>query len=175
MAGGNCRPDSGVYNAVVGTLWSTGILAAQAKAVAVFKTAVHAGHFRLSVHTSPDASALLSSGYYMTALISELHAAALSGLLCRFAIPLTALSRMGTLFALTCNLHLRIACSLFVFPQHLSSSTTRRRDSDSPLCLLTGLVEWGMHAHTAGAAAVCLQRWLLELNGRLGAEVNFNL
>ena len=57
MAGGNCRPDSGVYNAVVGTLWSTGILAAQAKAVAVFKTAVHAGHFRLSVHTSPDASA----------------------------------------------------------------------------------------------------------------------
>ena len=58
MAGGNCRPDSGVYNAVVGTLWSTGILAAQAKAVAVFKTAVHAGHFRLSVHTSPDASAL---------------------------------------------------------------------------------------------------------------------
>ena len=36
-------------------------LAAQAKAVAVFKTAVHAGHFRLSVHTSPDASALLAS------------------------------------------------------------------------------------------------------------------
>ena len=27
-----------------------------------------------------------------------------------------------------------------------------------------------MHAHTAGAAAVCLQRWLLELHGRLGAE-----
>lgn len=59
MAGGNCRPDSGVYNAVVGTLWSTGILAAQAKAVAVFKSAVHAGHFRLSVHTSPDASVQL--------------------------------------------------------------------------------------------------------------------
>ena len=59
MAAGNCRPDSGVYNAVVGTLWSTGILAAQAKAVTVFKTAVHAGHFRLSVHTSPDASARL--------------------------------------------------------------------------------------------------------------------
>ena len=57
MTAGNCRPDSGVYNAVVGTLWSTGILAAQAKAVNVFKTAVHAGHFRLSVHTSPDASA----------------------------------------------------------------------------------------------------------------------
>ena len=35
-----------------------------------------------------------------------------------------------------------------------------------------GLVEWGMHAHTAGAAAVCLQRWLLELHGRLGAEVS---
>ena len=66
MAGGNCRPDSGVYNAVVGTLWSTGVLAAQAKGVAVFKTAVHAGHFRLSVHTSPDASALLSPAHDRT-------------------------------------------------------------------------------------------------------------
>lgn len=27
-----------------------------------------------------------------------------------------------------------------------------------------------MHAHTCGAAVICLQRWLLVLRGRLGAE-----
>ena len=57
MAGSGCRPDSGVYNAVTGTLWNTGVLAAQAKAVSVFQAAVRAGHFRLSVHTAPDAGA----------------------------------------------------------------------------------------------------------------------
>ena len=57
MATSGCRPDSGVYNAVAGTLWSTGVLAAQAKAVAVFQAAMRAGHFRLSVHTAPDAGA----------------------------------------------------------------------------------------------------------------------
>ena len=55
MGSSGCRPDSGVYNAVAGTLWNTGVLAAQAKAVSVFQTAVRAGHFRLSVHTAPDA------------------------------------------------------------------------------------------------------------------------
>lgn len=55
MGSSGCRPDSGVYNAVAGTLWNTGVLAAQAKAVSVFQAAVRAGHFRLSVHTSPDA------------------------------------------------------------------------------------------------------------------------
>ena len=46
-----------------------------------------------------------------------------------------------------------------------TSLATLRRSRDRHL---RSWSEWGMHAHTAGAAAVCLQRWLLELHGRLG-------
>lgn len=51
MKAHNCRPDSVVYNTVVGSLWATGLVWAQAKATQIFHAACRQGHFRLTVHT----------------------------------------------------------------------------------------------------------------------------
>ncbi len=51
MKAHNCRPDSVVYNTIIGSLWATGLVWAQAKATQIFHAACRQGHFRLTVHT----------------------------------------------------------------------------------------------------------------------------
>ena len=41
-----CKPDAIVYNAIIDTLWETGIIWAQGKALQLFLTGVQQGHFR---------------------------------------------------------------------------------------------------------------------------------
>ena len=59
MKNNNCRPDSVVYNTVVGVLWNTGVVWAQAKAVQVSALALLQTPVTAYVFPSNTAQALL--------------------------------------------------------------------------------------------------------------------
>ena len=69
----NCRPDSVVYNTIVGALWKTGLVWAQAKAAHIFHAACRQGHFRLTVHTLDPARAGRRAREQAPATHVELH------------------------------------------------------------------------------------------------------
>lgn len=62
MQSHNCRPDSVVYNTIIGSLWATGLVWAHAKATQIFHAACRQGHFRLTVHTLEAGAAAGAAG-----------------------------------------------------------------------------------------------------------------
>ncbi len=58
MRTAQCRPDGVVYNVVVGTLFRSGVVWAQARAVGLFTSAWRQGHFRLLVHQNPTTNSV---------------------------------------------------------------------------------------------------------------------
>lgn len=54
MRAAQCRPDGVVFNVVVGSLFRSGVVWAQARAIGLFSAAWRQGHFRLLVHQNPS-------------------------------------------------------------------------------------------------------------------------
>ena len=96
MKAHNCRPDSVVYNTIIGSLWATGLVWAQAKATQIFHAACRQGHFRLTVHTLEAGAPAAAAAAPAPAVGSPSALAALAAAAAPAAAGLSAFAGVGS-------------------------------------------------------------------------------